>query len=187
MSMNILAVCSGNICRSPMAAALLRVGAGAVGLDVRVASAGRFRPDIPADPHAVAAMADRGLDITGHRSHTLTDTDISAAHLILGMATEHVVDIAGRMPAAFSYTFMLREFVDRAVAVGPMPREMALSDYLISMSVDRSHAGLLRGAGAADIADPLGQGRRAFDRTASELEQLCWATVDLLAGYTPRS
>lgn len=169
-----------------MAEALLRAGAGAVGLEVRVASAGRMASDIPADPHAVAVMADRGLDISGHRSHTLNDADISAAHLILGMATEHVVDVAGRVPDAFAYTFMLREFVDRASQVGPRPVEMPLPEYLGSMSTQRSHAGLLRGA-AADIADPLGQSRRAFERTAAELEQLCWATVDLLAGYAPRT
>ncbi len=169
-----------------MAEALLRVGASAVGLDARVASAGRWKSDLPADPHAVNAMADRGIDISGHRSHTLVDVDISAAHLIVGMATEHVVDIAGRMPEAFRYTFTLREFVARAQAVGPRKPDVLLPDYLELLNADRSHAGLLRAGADVDIVDPLGQGRRAFDRTADELERLCWAAVDLLAGYAPR-
>ena len=37
-----------------------------------------------------------------------------------------------------------------------------------------------------DIVDPLGQGRRAFERTASELETLIWTTLDLFGGYEPR-
>jgi len=169
-----------------MAEAFLRSGAAAAGLEARVASAGSWKSNVAADPHAVATMADRGLDIGKHRSHTLTDADIGAANLIVGMATEHVVDIAGRMPDAFQYTFTMREFVDRASTVGPRAGDTDLGSYLELLNEGRSPVDLLRAAGQADIADPLGQGRRAFDRTAAELEQLCWASVDLLAGYAPR-
>jgi protein-tyrosine phosphatase len=89
----ILLVCSGNVCRSPMAAGLLRqnlldrnLAAG-----YRVASAGTWALDgQPASANAIAAMAERGIDITDHVAHTLTAEDVSAADLILGMSQEHV-------------------------------------------------------------------------------------------------
>ena len=69
----VLVVCTANICRSPMAEALLRAWlshhAPTVAADVAVASAGvRARPGDPAAPHMMA-IADRwGLDLHGHRS-----------------------------------------------------------------------------------------------------------------------
>ena len=187
MTIRILAVCTGNICRSPMAEALLRAGAAEVGLDAQIASVGSWESGVAADPHAISVMSDRGLDITGHLSHKAAVVDIEAADLILTMAVEHIVDVAGQVPEAFTHAFTLKEFVARARELGPKDQSLTLDTYLGLLGDGRSRTEMLRADERYDIGDPLGQGRRAFERTATELEVLVWAAVDLLVGYPARS
>ena len=170
-----------------MAEALLRAGAAVVGLDAQVASVGSWESGVAADPHAVSVMADRGLDISGHGSHKATPVDIEAADLILAMAVEHIVDVAGQVPEAFGHAFTLKEFVARARDLGPKNQSLTLETYLGLLGEGRSRGEMLRADERYDVADPLGQGRRAFERTAVELEGLVWAAVDLLVGYPARS
>jgi protein-tyrosine-phosphatase len=88
----ILFVCTGNICRSPMAEGLLRQRLAKAGLatEHRVASAGVWALDgRPASEHAVAVMAAQGIDITGHIAHTVTAEDMARASLILVMSRDH--------------------------------------------------------------------------------------------------
>lgn len=186
MTTNLLVVCTGNICRSPMAEVLFRTGVGVVGLDIRVASGGTWENGHPADPHAVSVMADRGLDLERHRSRRTIPADLEAAHLVVGMAREHVVSMVALVPACFERTFTLKELAARAVAIGPRKPDQTLEGYIAALGEGRTHAGFLREPPEIDVVDPLGQGRRAFERTAAELESLIWATLDLFGGYEPR-
>lgn len=79
---SLLVLCEGNICRSPMAAALLQES-----LDgCAVASAGLgARDGFPAHPEAVRLMNLRNLDISGHRSRQLTPPMALGSDLILVM------------------------------------------------------------------------------------------------------
>lgn len=89
----ILFVCTGNLCRSPMAAALLRRRLDEDGdrRDWRVLSAGIWAEEgQPASPGALAAMAERGIDLSGHLSRRLTRLMVEEADLILGMTPQHV-------------------------------------------------------------------------------------------------
>ena len=88
----ILVACTANVCRSPMAAGLLchRLAATKAGTRHRVLSAGVWaEDDEPASGNAVATMAERGIDISGHRSHSLTTEEVAGAELILVMTHEH--------------------------------------------------------------------------------------------------
>ncbi|CAB3755999.1 protein tyrosine phosphatase [Burkholderia sp. MSh2] len=76
----LLVVCVGNVCRSPMAEALLR--ARLPGVDVQSAGIGAL-DGRPADPHAVALMRERGLDIGAHRARQLPSWLALRAGLIL--------------------------------------------------------------------------------------------------------
>jgi protein-tyrosine phosphatase len=97
----ILMVCTGNLCRSPMAAGLLHQRLAREGLDGQytVRSAGTWAlEDRPASEHAVEVMAARGVDISGHRAHGLTSADVAEADLILVMSREHEQMIANTWP-----------------------------------------------------------------------------------------
>ncbi|HVL90244.1 MAG TPA: low molecular weight phosphotyrosine protein phosphatase [Actinomycetota bacterium] len=84
----IICVCYANICRSPMAEAILqqaldlRFGAGTF----TVTSAGiQARPGLPADPGSVAALGKRGLDASRHQSSLLTKERAERAWRIYAM------------------------------------------------------------------------------------------------------
>lgn len=80
-------LCYGNICRSPLAAALLarELEARGLGDRFRVTSAGFLGDGHRAHAHSVAVMRSRGLDLEGHRSSVLTPTRAAAAGLVLAM------------------------------------------------------------------------------------------------------
>ena len=89
MIRHVLVVCVGNICRSPMAEALLRKGLGAdAGITVGSAGIGAL-VGFPAAEHAVELMRESGLDISEHRARQLDRDLIAAAELILVMESGH--------------------------------------------------------------------------------------------------
>jgi protein-tyrosine-phosphatase len=93
--MNLLFVCSGNTCRSPLAEALARKFAERRGIeDLNVSSAGTNAWDnVPATDEALLIGMERGLDLTGHRSRKLTPTIVSEADLIFVMTLGHVEQV----------------------------------------------------------------------------------------------
>lgn len=97
--MNILFVCTGNTCRSPMAAAIMDKLAYDDGLDIRVESAGLFATDgESATPEAVEALKKYDIDMSSHKSQLINDELIKKSDLIITMTTAHKMilnDIAG--------------------------------------------------------------------------------------------
>ncbi len=96
----VLIVCTGNLCRSPMAAGLAaKYLAERLGVDIdrldkagyRVISAGTAALDgTPASPDAVEVMREIGIDITGHRSRALTVSLERDADDIYVMSPHHL-------------------------------------------------------------------------------------------------
>lgn len=83
--MNIIFVCTGNTCRSPMAEGYLK----SKGLyDVSVCSRG-FSEGETANPNSIAVMAEIGIDISSHISHRISEKDINDADLIICMTESH--------------------------------------------------------------------------------------------------
>jgi protein-tyrosine-phosphatase len=93
---NLLFVCTGNTCRSPMAAAAAQRALAQLGWKhVAVASAGlAARPGEPAADTAVRVAAEQGLDISDHETRSLTPDLVEWADLILGMSPGHLLGIA---------------------------------------------------------------------------------------------
>jgi protein arginine phosphatase len=91
MIQHVLFVCTGNICRSPLAASLLERALQERGLeDVTVTSAGTGAWDgAPASEGAYLIGLERGLDLSGHRARLLTRELVEEADLILTMARHH--------------------------------------------------------------------------------------------------
>jgi protein-tyrosine-phosphatase len=93
--MNLLFVCSGNTCRSPMAEAFARKIAERRGIqDLNVSSAGTNAYDnVPATDEALLVGMERGLDLTEHRSRMLTPEIVSDADLVFVMTPSHVEQV----------------------------------------------------------------------------------------------
>ena len=91
MPRRVLLVCTGNICRSPLAEALLLTALTARGVtEVMVSSAGTGAWDgAPASEGAYLVGLERGLDLSGHRARLLTRELVDQADLILTMARHH--------------------------------------------------------------------------------------------------
>lgn len=100
--LRVLMVCSGNICRSPTAEAVLRARLQAAGLEgaVQVDSAGThdFHRGSTPDPRAIARAAARGYDLQGLRARPLLADDFHRFDLLLGMDRGHLGVMARRCP-----------------------------------------------------------------------------------------
>ncbi len=107
---SILFVCTGNVCRSPMAEALFRQAVKGRG-DYVAGSAGIGAINgLPPSPNAIRVMKELGLDISSQRSRMLTAEVIQQADYIFGMTHSHVDAINLLYPQAAEKTFLLREF-----------------------------------------------------------------------------
>ncbi|MBI5687428.1 MAG: ribose 5-phosphate isomerase B [Verrucomicrobia bacterium] len=129
----ILFVCTGNICRSPMAEAWARRSL-AGRADVRVMSAGVGAPDgQPASANAVEAMAQVGVDLSKFRSQHLTAELARQADYIFGMTQGHVDSIILAYPEVAERVFLMREFMENLPPSRrdiPDPIGMPLNSYL---------------------------------------------------------
>src|SRR6266540_1039065 len=148
----ILLVCTGNICRSPMAsgflAGLLR-DQGVHGVSVESCGVSAWEGS-PATPEAVEAMRERGLDISGHVARRMNRRIIEAADLIVGMASEHREAVRRIARPAASRTFTLKELVHLLDSAGPPQREASSEDLLRSAVVRPDAGGGTGGAGSRE-------------------------------------
>src|SRR3954469_19158581 len=93
---NLLFVCTGNTCRSPMAEAIARAAVLARGwthVDVMSAGVASGGPS-PASDLALQTAREHGLDLGGHTSRQLTDDLVDWADLILVMSPSHLFGVS---------------------------------------------------------------------------------------------
>lgn len=106
MIRNILFICIGNICRSPMAEGLFKQAMPTKA----VCSAGiHALVGEPADPYAVQLMQEYGIDISEHRGQALADWMVKEADLILTMDREQLAFIEKKYPLAKGKVLRLGE------------------------------------------------------------------------------
>lgn len=131
MIRRVLLVCSGNTCRSPMAAALLQHlwHQAKPGWELEVLSAGTgAMPGESATDHALKAMKSRGLDLTGHRSRRVDDSLLSRVDLVLTMSSRHKDHLLMLWPNLAGSVFTLGEYAGEGADVAD-PYGGTLTDY----------------------------------------------------------
>jgi len=109
---NLLFVCSGNICRSPMAAEQMRHRVSVEGLtDCHVDSAGTLGIEgAPASREAVEAMSANGINLSDHRSQGIRIEHVQWADLVIAMTHGHMMELASMFPRDTTDRFVLRAF-----------------------------------------------------------------------------
>ncbi|MBF4768853.1 hypothetical protein ISU10_13890 [Nocardioides agariphilus] len=181
---DVLVVCEGNLCRSPLAERLLRLRL-ADAPDVHVSSAGtNASVGNPMDPMAAAELTRLGGDPGDFAARQLTAELARAADLVLTATRAQRSLVVGMAPAALKRTFTLlemavlldeRPWADRAEQPDDDRRAVVIraSDWRSTVS----------GRGEAlDIPDPIGRSVEVH-RTAAEVADLATSVVaDFLRG-----
>jgi protein-tyrosine phosphatase len=187
---SILVLCTGNVCRSPIAEGFLRsLLSGRFGEEApSVASAGMAGWEgSGADPSSVAAAAELGVDISGHLARHVDVDEVLRASLVVAMAAEHRDEIARLLPLAASRTFTLKELVRLLEA---LPHEPVPGDPSEVLEARVREAADLRVGrpvvgGDEDVLDPLGRRMWTFRSVAADLQEWCGRLVDGLFGPVP--
>ncbi len=160
MTGTLLVLCTGNAARSVMAGAMLQT------VPLTVVTAGTHVIEgQPMSRRTRAALASVGYDADGHRSHQITEADVSAAGLILAMAGEHVSYMRRRHPEAAARTVSIRRLA-RDLPPGPAPLHERLAGLgLAGVPVEPWE----------DVEDPAGGEDEDYESCARELLALCTA------------
>ncbi len=151
---NVLFVCTGNICRSPMAQGLFAdLVRGRRDIEVTSAGIGAVGGQ-PPSPHSVEVMAELGMDIRNIRSKPLMADLVRKADFIFVMTYGHLDSMLLLFPSAAEKTFLLREFeTDLPV----MERE---------------------------VSDPIGQSREVYRECRDQIREALPRLLDLVLRST---
>lgn len=186
----ILTVCSGNICRSPLAEQLLRVGL-AHWPEVTLGSAGTIGLTGRAMPPEAADLSRHfGGDPSGHVARVLTVEHLSEANLVFAMSREHRRAIVELFPKAIRYTFTIREFarlvsdvtdddLDEAAAL-PLDDVAGRFSTLVGFAASqRGAVGPPEHPDDDDVVDPYRRSDEVYAESARQLVPAVNAVVSL--------
>ena len=193
--MRLLFVCTGNICRSPMAAGLGATWAaadlGQEAASVLVESAGVDAPaGRPMDADSRWALIQAGGDperLGEHRARRLVEHDVGCADLVLTMTRWHRRKVLALAPRALKRTFTLPEAaallrsVD-ASPLGRLPLEARAVELAFRLNAARAHR---RASDRDDVPDPIGRPADVHRDVATRIARDLRPLADVLFSPLP--
>lgn len=172
--MNILFVCTGNVCRSPMAEGFVNRRAAEGGLPLQARSTGTNAfAGRPATWDARRIMTELETPIDELRTARTNAEHVRWADLIVGLSYEHVRDTIREFPEAEGRTLTLKELLE------VLPKLPRIDDPRAWAAEATRLAAEMPPLGDTDVEDPFGERRQAYQRVASEIREL---TEELLEG-----
>lgn len=174
----ILAVCTGNVCRSPAIEMMLRSGVGrypGVGSAVGVGSAGtRALVDRPVAPRMAEALTAAGVEVAPFRSRQLTADVIEGADVVLAAGREHRSALSRLRPDRIDSFFTVAElarYAELLVSRQPTGAVEAADGVgeLIQFAIDNRGIVTPRRPEDDDVEDPWGRSRRVHRRVTGLL------------------
>ncbi|WP_136610351.1 arsenate reductase/protein-tyrosine-phosphatase family protein [Sinomonas albida] len=168
---SVLFVCSGNICRSPLAEQLLR--AKTVGLPVIVSSAGIIaREGEKMTKEAALVSRQRGGDPSAHRSRRLTEVHLQQADLVLTATRDHRGAVVKLLPRMSRRTFTISEFI--RLSTTPIDREAnSVNDLQAVVEAARSQRGIVPPPDNPeddDIDDPYRRAMEVYEAVGHRID-----------------
>ena len=176
---SVLTVCSGNICRSPLAEQILRARLADLPA-LEFSSAGTFAGEGDRMPDQAAELSLRfGGDPSAHRARYITEQMVAGADLVFAMSRSHRREIVELVPRKVAVTFTLREFARLSADLGDAEvREVAsrgasvraaLAEVVAFVASRKGQVGLPSSTAEDDILDPYRRSQESYETSAAQL------------------
>lgn len=162
----ILFVCTGNLCRSPLAAGLLRARVAAHDGWVVDAAGIAAHAGLPSPPHTLTTARELGVDLHGARSRAVVATDFARYPNIVAMDRGHLDYLRAVCPADYhGHIDLLHDAAGNALEI-PDPYGRSLRAYRavaarLVIGIEALYVELTMGGGGRWVSTPPAAGQRA--------------------------
>ncbi|MFV0434408.1 MAG: low molecular weight phosphatase family protein [Leucobacter sp.] len=184
----VLTVCTGNICRSPLAEMLLQKALHGLPVNVRSAGTRALTGSPMTEQNQIIAEELGVVDPTSHRARQLTSDDLRSADLVLALSRQHRREVVELLPRASRTAFTLREFARLAAAHSPNTfAQQQLQDPGARLRATVTSIAQLRGSALPpadpvddDVIDPYQQPDEVYAHSAARIIPAVNATAAVL-------
>lgn len=191
--LRVLMVCTGNVCRSPLAEALLAQVLGDLPVELASAGTGALVGEQMTEPTQRIAAELGVADPAAHRAKQITEAHVRGADLVLALTREHRRQVVELVPSATRHTFTLRQLARLADLVTADDIEETQSvDPAARMRRAVEAAAQLRGMSPPidhpeddDVIDPYRRSEEVYRESADQLVPAVNAVAGLLRRASP--
>lgn len=186
--LTVLTVCTGNVCRSPLAEGLLRMVLAGLPVTVHSAGTAALVDDQMTEQNRIIAAEFGVADGEDHRARQLAVEHLREADLVLALTREHRRAVVEMLPRASRYTFTLREFGRLAEAADASEIEVSAQTGIedrLRQAVDlvaqlRGSLPPLADPADDDVVDPYRRSDEVYALSAQQIVPAVNAAAKLL-------